>query len=382
MRSIMLDISRALHGQAEKRGQNLVDAANRMGPHLARAAPEDIQAAEERGQSVELKRLQGALDKLTDETGKIKQENQTHLAELATIRTDVENLRKENTRLGLETLQEKSGREALQTDKAKLEAQIEQLKQQLQQRDEKVLEAEQEARRYRNEVDLARPTIDRLREIIQVGEKERKKIKIRLDAVKLLVLQDDLGDLSTLDIKGPPPVENDVMTRIVQEGPSLTPNSILPRPTPSRETSVPPTVDPGAAPATTWSKSIKERAKSIESVKLLKVAWKLAAMERIVLPFPPSTPGTSGTASAAASSPAGSVKGAASSANGEVQTSIPKGTSDQTTKNNASSEEALSSSSTPAINGAKSEESNGKDKASKKKERVPSGSPTERVSNL
>lgn len=283
--------------------------------------------------------------------------------------------------MGLETFKEKSGREALQSDKAKLEAQVEQLKQHLQQRDEKVHEAEKEARRYRNEINLTRPTIHRLRDIIQAGEKERKKVKIRLDAVKLLVLQDDLGDLSTLDIE-PLPVANDVMTRVVQEGPSLTPNSILPRPMPSRENSVPPAADPVASPASAWSKSIKERAKSIESVKLLKVAWKLAAMERIVLPFPPSTPGTSGTASAAASSPAGSVKDAASITNGEVQMSTVNAATANPRKNIESSEKAANGTGSPAINGVKSEESHGKDRSSKGKERIPPGSPAERVSIL
>lgn len=314
MRSIMLDVQKATQAEMEKRGLLLSDATSRMGPHLAKHGPRlpmTIAGAQQR--TLELENLQETLGKLSVETGKIKQENEQHLAELTTIRSDVESLRRENTRLGLETVKERLSRETLQSDKAKLEAEVMQLKQQLQQKDEKFIEAETEARRYRNEIDLAKPTIDRLKEIIQAGEKERRRIKIRLDAVKLLVLQDDLGDLSTLDLDGVAPVRTpveqseDTLTPHIQQAPSLTPNSILLRPTPSRENSTPSAVpaDESASPSTaTWSKDIKERARSKESVKLLKVAWKLAAMERIALPFPPVTPGTSAAASVTSSTPA------------------------------------------------------------------------------
>lgn len=356
MRSIMVDLSSALHSEVARRDLHMNDATSRMGPHIARASQEQFQTAAAMIQSVELQRLQDTLSTLTVETGKVKQENEEHVKELATIRTDVDKLRKDNTRLALETSKEKSSREALQSDKAKLEAQVEQLKRQLQQRDEKVLEAEKEARRYRNEVDLIKPSIDRLRDVIQTGEKERKKIKIRLDAVKLLVLQDDLGDLSTLDLEGTAaPAPADVITRIAEQPPSLTPNSILPLP----ERSV---VEAASSSSPTWSKDIKERAKSIESVKLLKVAWKLAAMERIVLPSPPSSPGGVGSASAATSSPTMSVNGATSSMIGDKTVATTNGAA--VSNDDKQGKNAIVTRASGSSNGVKPQQTKGKERSS------------------
>lgn len=300
MRATMLLFKNALamkneQGNASEQGiANFEDAVARSGRHLVNA---EAQSADTAKQSQELEHLHGALERLSAETGKIKQENEKHLVELNAIRTDVETLRKENTRLGLVSFKDKATREGLEGDKAKLEAEVSLLKQQMEDKDAKLAKAENEAKHYREECDRSTPLLKELADRLRETDEERRKFKIRLDAVKLLVLQDDLAelipDLNPTPVVTPPVAAVARDEQLQEEPPirSLTPNSILP---PKRHNSdvQKPVEAPSRTPLSgpTWSREIKERARSQESVKLLKVAWKLAAMERIVLPSAAGSP--------------------------------------------------------------------------------------------
>lgn len=280
MRSIMLKFKKAT---LEKSSAILMDARARSERHLGNA-DNSAQSADAVKHSQELDNLHGALNRLSAETSKIKQENENHLVELNAIRSDVKNLRKENTRLGLASFKETALRETLEGDKAKLEAEVERLKQSLQQKDAKLAEAESEAKHYKKEFEAWAPIVKKLSDSLRETEEERRKFKIRLDAVKLLVLQDDLDGLIP-DLDPPASVKRVAKALDGPHAQTKTLDATLPsfeEDLSSTGTAVDTLSAASSGPA--WSKGIKERARSQGSMKLLKVAWKLAAMERVALP--------------------------------------------------------------------------------------------------
>ncbi|KAJ9115845.1 hypothetical protein QFC22_004987 [Naganishia vaughanmartiniae] len=222
------------------------------------------------------------------------------VTELLSIKADLETARKENTRLGLNSFKDKVEREALLRDKARLEAEVQQLKEELKE-GRKHIEVEKEAQQLRDQAESSKRNAETSRKAMQDSERERKRLKVRLDAVKLLVLQDDLGDLDSLDLgrqlmdletgTQPPAQTNirylDNCGQSVSSLPALLDSlsssvgslAESNRPT-SAETT---TSDPAVNIAAKWSRTVKDRARSQESLKLLKVAWKLAVLERIVM---------------------------------------------------------------------------------------------------
>lgn len=267
----------------EKSSAILMDARARSERHLGNA-DDSAQSADIVRHSQELDNLHGALNRLSKETSKIKQENENHLVELNAIRSDVENLRKENTQLVLASFKETALRETLEGDKAKLEAEVEWLKQSLLQKDAKLAEAENEAKHHKKEFEASAPIVKKLSDSLRETEDERRKFKIRLDAVKLLVLQDDLDGLIP-DLVPPTSVKRVGKALDGPHAQTVTLDATLP-PSESDLRSTETAVDTlsAASSGPAWSRGIKERARSQGSVKLLKVAWKLAAMERVVLP--------------------------------------------------------------------------------------------------
>ncbi|GHJ90180.1 hypothetical protein NliqN6_6582 [Naganishia liquefaciens] len=278
LRSTMLQLKATL----EKSGARLMDANACSQRHLGNHV-NSAQSVAVAVQSQELDHLHGTLNRLRAETSKIKHENEIHLTELNAIRFDVENLRKENTRLGLKSLEETAAREALEGDKAKLEAEVQLLKQLLQERDIKLSEVESEAEHYKKESKASMPMVKKLTNSLRETEEERRKLKIRLDAVKLLVLQDDLSGL-TPDLNFPASVKHVTKTLGSPDDQKEILDSVLPiKEYPSgTDTVVHTHAAISSGPA--WSRGIKEKARSQGSINLLKVAWKMAALERVVPP--------------------------------------------------------------------------------------------------
>ncbi|KAJ9094695.1 hypothetical protein QFC21_005852 [Naganishia friedmannii] len=223
--------------------------------------------------------------------------------ELLSLKADLETARKENTRLGLNSFKNRAEREALLRDKARLQAEVQQLGEVVRKgRETRVGDAE-ETKRLREQAEASKREAETSRQMMQDGEKERKRLKIRLDAVKLLVLQDDVDDLDPLNLgrqliglgtgTQPPADPNirylsDNCEQSVSSLPAL-PDSLASSigslaesgrraPTEAAQSS-----DPAVNIATRWSRTVMDRARSQESLKLLKVAWKLAAFERVVM---------------------------------------------------------------------------------------------------
>ncbi|KAJ9105071.1 hypothetical protein QFC19_003703 [Naganishia cerealis] len=239
------------------------------------------------------------------ETSRLKAENASHAKNLEVVAMNLEKARKENTRLGLNSFKDKAEREALLRDKARLEAEVRQLKEELKGQERRAEEAEEESKRLLKQIQSSEGADRALKQAVQNGEKERRRLKIRLDAVKLLVLQDDVDDLDPLDLgselmnletgRHPLAATNGRFTK--NSGTSDQSVSSLPPLPASLSDSIASVAenDQPTLVATTqgtdsmanrWSSTIMERARSQETLKLLKVAWKLAALERIVLKSP------------------------------------------------------------------------------------------------